>query len=68
MAKKHGLSWEKLSSLADFQSAIRASLDEMIALVKECLHEQPYSKEEVRYVFDSTDWVWCVSDLGPWLL
>jgi hypothetical protein len=52
MAKKRGLSWEKLSSLADLQSAMKASLDEMIALVKECLHEQPYSKEEVRYFCD----------------
>jgi hypothetical protein len=48
LAKKHGLSWEKLSSLADLQSALKASLDEMIALVKDFLHEEPYSKEEVR--------------------
>jgi hypothetical protein len=48
MAKKRGLSWEKLSRLADLQSAVRGSLDEMIALVKEFLHEEPYSKEEVR--------------------
>lgn len=49
MAKKRGLSWEKVSSLADLQSTMTASLGEMIALVKEFLHEQPYSKEEVRY-------------------
>jgi hypothetical protein len=48
MAKKRGLSWEKVSSLADVQSAVRASLVEMVDLVKELLHEQPYSKEEVR--------------------
>lgn len=48
MAKKRGLSWEKVSSLADLQSAVRASLVEMVDLVKELLHEEPYSKEEVR--------------------
>jgi uncharacterized membrane protein len=48
MAKKRGLSWEKVSSLADLQSAVRASLVEMVDLVKNLLHEQPYSKEEVR--------------------
>jgi hypothetical protein len=48
MAKKRGLSWEKVSSLSDLQSAVRASLVEMVDLVKELLHEQPYSKEEVR--------------------
>jgi hypothetical protein len=48
MAKKRGLSWEKVSSLADLQSAVRASLIEMADIVKELLHEQPYSKEEVR--------------------
>jgi hypothetical protein len=48
MAKKRGLLWEKVSSLADLQSAVRASLVEMVDLVKELLHEQPYSKEEVR--------------------
>lgn len=47
MAKKRGLSWEKVSSLADLQSAVRASLIEMVDLVKELLHEQPYSKEEI---------------------
>ncbi|GFG35106.1 hypothetical protein Cfor_01402 [Coptotermes formosanus] len=47
MAKKRGLSWEKLCSLADLQSAVRGSLDEMISLVKEFLHEEPYSKEEI---------------------
>lgn len=48
IAKKCGLSWEELSSLADLQLAVRGSLDEMIALVKEFLHKEPYSKEEVR--------------------
>jgi hypothetical protein len=48
MAKKYGLSWGKISSLADLQSAVRASLVEMVDLVKELLHEEPYSKEEVR--------------------
>jgi hypothetical protein len=54
IAKKRGLSWEKLASLADLQSALGASLDDMIALLKEFLHEQPYSKEEVRYLCDLT--------------
>ncbi|PNF41266.1 N-acetylgalactosamine kinase, partial [Cryptotermes secundus] len=47
MAKKRGLSWEKVSSLADLQSAVSASLVEMVDLVKELLHEEPYSKEEI---------------------
>jgi hypothetical protein len=48
MAKKRGLPWRNVSSLADLQSAVAASLDEMADLVKELLHERPYSKEEVR--------------------
>jgi hypothetical protein len=52
MAKKRGLSWEKVPSLADLQSAVGASLDEMVDLVKELLHEQSYSKKEVRRFCD----------------
>ncbi|XP_069686505.1 N-acetylgalactosamine kinase-like [Periplaneta americana] len=47
MAKKRGLSWEKLSCLADLQSALKASLEEMIAMVKEFLHKEPYTKSEI---------------------
>ncbi|KAJ9580402.1 hypothetical protein L9F63_003926, partial [Diploptera punctata] len=47
MAKKRGLTWEKLRTLAELESALNASLDDMVLLVKEILHQHPYTKEEM---------------------
>ena len=50
MAKRRGLTWEKVRTLAELQTALNANLDDMVLLVKEVLHEQPYTKEEVNKV------------------
>lgn len=42
-----GLPWEGLRRLGDLQTKLKKSLDEMIALVKENLHEQAYDKQEI---------------------
>lgn len=47
LAKSKGLPWQKLQRLGDLQSALGVDLDNMIQIVKDTLHEEPYSKKEV---------------------
>ena len=42
-----GLPWQELRRLGDLQVKLNKSLEEMIDIVNEVLHQQPYSKEEV---------------------
>lgn len=39
--------WQKLQKLGDLQVAVGLDLASMIELVKEVLHKEPYTKEEV---------------------
>ncbi|XP_067935080.1 N-acetylgalactosamine kinase-like [Watersipora subatra] len=47
LAKKSGLQWKEFRRLGDLQSKLGKTLEEMISLVKEHLHENVYSKLEV---------------------
>lgn len=47
LAKARGLEWSRLLKLAQIQAELDASLEEMLGLVEEVLHPEPYSREEV---------------------
>ncbi|KRT85489.1 hypothetical protein AMK59_1805, partial [Oryctes borbonicus] len=52
IAKKKGLNWINIKRLGELQSALNVDLPIMIAIVKEMLHEGPYSKQEVLKELD----------------
>ncbi|KAF7663752.1 hypothetical protein LDENG_00202020 [Lucifuga dentata] len=47
LAHARGLDWSRLQKLAQAQTELKASLEEMLALVDEVLHPEPYSREEI---------------------
>ncbi|KAM9376574.1 N-acetylgalactosamine kinase [Pholidichthys leucotaenia] len=47
LARARGLDWSRLMKLAQVQMELKASLEEMLALVDEVLHREPYSREEI---------------------
>lgn len=47
LAQARGLDSSRLLKLAQAQAELKASLEEMLALVDEVLHPEPYSREEV---------------------
>lgn len=54
LAQARGLDSSRLLKLAQAQAELKASLDEMLALVDEVLHPEPYSREEVCKVLGIT--------------
>lgn len=47
LARARGLDSSKLLKLAQVQTELKASLEEMLALVDEVLHPEAYSREEI---------------------
>lgn len=47
LAKARGLEWRSLLKLAQVQTELGTSLEEMLALVEEVLHPDAYSREEI---------------------
>ncbi|XP_071371488.1 N-acetylgalactosamine kinase [Centroberyx affinis] len=47
LAKARGLEWSRLLKLVQVQTELKASLEEMWALVDEVLHPEPYSRDEI---------------------
>ncbi|CAH1372338.1 unnamed protein product [Tenebrio molitor] len=54
IAKKRGLEWASVKRLGDLQQALKVDLSEMITIVEETLHEEPYTKEEVIRELETT--------------
>ncbi|XP_022611923.1 N-acetylgalactosamine kinase isoform X1 [Seriola dumerili] len=54
LAQARGLDSSRLLKLAEVQTALKASLEEMLALVDEVLHPEPYSREEICKVLGIT--------------
>ncbi|XP_022048630.2 N-acetylgalactosamine kinase [Acanthochromis polyacanthus] len=54
LAKAKGLESSRLLKLAQAQTELKASLEEMLTLVDEVLHPEPYSREEICKVLDIT--------------
>ncbi|KAK3098589.1 hypothetical protein FSP39_021040 [Pinctada imbricata] len=50
LAKSKGLNWRDYKRLADVQKALKLTLEEALEVVKEVLHEEPYTKEEVAQI------------------
>ena len=55
MAKKKGLDWRNYKRLGDLHSALGVTLTDMIQLVEETFHEEPYSKQEVCELLEVTE-------------
>nr|XP_056721894.1 N-acetylgalactosamine kinase [Euleptes europaea] len=47
LAKSRGVDWKATAKLQDVQAALKLSLEEMLAVVEEVLHPEPYSIEEI---------------------
>ncbi|XP_071752788.2 N-acetylgalactosamine kinase [Centroberyx gerrardi] len=47
LAKARGLEWSRLLKLVQVQTELKASLEEMGALVDEVFHPEPYSRDEI---------------------
>ncbi|XP_043083640.1 N-acetylgalactosamine kinase [Puntigrus tetrazona] len=47
LAKARGLDWSGLLKLGDLQKELRLSLEQMLELVEEVLHPEPYSRDEI---------------------
>lgn len=54
LAKARGLESSRLLKLAQAQTELKASLEEMLTLVDEVLHPEPYSREEICKVLGIT--------------
>ncbi|XP_020515691.2 N-acetylgalactosamine kinase [Labrus bergylta] len=54
LAQARGLDSSRLLKLAQVQMELKASLEEMLALVEEVLHPEPYSREEICRVLGVT--------------
>ncbi|XP_077173361.1 N-acetylgalactosamine kinase isoform X1 [Paroedura picta] len=47
LAKSRGLDWKAMAKLQDVQVALKLSLEEMLAVVEDVLHPEPYGIEEI---------------------
>ena len=55
MAKKKGLDWKSYKRLGDLHGALGVTLSDMIELVHETFHEEPYTKKEVCELLEVTE-------------
>ena len=55
IAKTKGLDWKKYKRLGDLHSNLGLTLSDMIQLVNESLHKEPYSKQEVCEILEVTE-------------
>ncbi|KAM4619513.1 N-acetylgalactosamine kinase [Polymixia lowei] len=65
LAKARGLESNRLLKLAQVQMELKASLEEMLSLVDEMLHPEPYSREEICKALDITTEQLCTDLLSP---
>eukprot|EP00794_Sanderia_malayensis_P018052 gene18052-19861_t len=65
LAKLHGLNWKELRKLADVQKALGKSLQEMVDITKEKLHEEPYTRAEICKILEITEDEFIADCLSP---
>ncbi|XP_041651436.1 N-acetylgalactosamine kinase [Cheilinus undulatus] len=65
LAKARGLNSSGLLKLAQVQTELKASLEEMLALVDAVLHPEPYNREEICKVLDVTSEQFSTELLSP---
>ncbi|XP_074650004.1 N-acetylgalactosamine kinase-like [Tubulanus polymorphus] len=54
IAKTKGFPWKELKRLVDVQKSAGLSLSDMVLLVNDVLHKEPYTKEEVCKILEVT--------------
>ncbi|KAF5289144.1 hypothetical protein FQR65_LT02034 [Abscondita terminalis] len=54
IAKHEGIEWSRIKRLAELQEALSADLSTMIRLVRKVLHEEPYNKDEILQVLNTS--------------
>lgn len=64
LAQARGLDPSRLVKLFQVQTELKASLEEMLALVDEVLHPEPYSREEICKVLGITTEQMCTELLS----
>ncbi|XP_075064065.1 N-acetylgalactosamine kinase [Mixophyes fleayi] len=47
LAKSKGLEWKNLMKLGDLQNTLGVSLEDILTVVEEVLHPEPYTREEI---------------------
>ncbi|KAK7492529.1 hypothetical protein BaRGS_00016195 [Batillaria attramentaria] len=65
LAKTQGLPWREIRRLVDVQDKLEVSLEKMVILVADKLHEEPYTKEEVCQVLEVTEEELAATSLNP---
>ncbi|XP_054012732.1 N-acetylgalactosamine kinase isoform X1 [Hylaeus anthracinus] len=55
IAKKKNKGWEHVQTLSDVQEALGISADEMVPVVTNNLHEEPYTLSEISEILDTTN-------------
>jgi len=55
MAKQLGLQWKGLRKLGDLQVQLKKTLKEMLDLVDELIHSNPYSKKEILELLEADE-------------
>jgi len=65
IAKAHGLDWRNLSRLADVQTKLGKSLEEMVTLVQDKFHKNPYSRKEICEALEITEEEFVQNCLSP---
>lgn len=64
LAKARGLEWQRLLKLAQVQTELGASFEEMLGLVEEVLHPDAYSREEICVALGITPEQFCTDLLS----
>lgn len=64
LAKMSGLEWRRLVKLAQVQTELGSSLEEMLGLVEEVLHHDAYSREEICHALGITPEQFCTDLLS----
>ncbi len=54
LAQSKGLVWKEIHRLGDVQEKLGVTLEDMVAMVKQVLHPQPYTKQEVCQILGVT--------------
>lgn len=55
IAKAKGLKWQDFKRFADVQKALGLTLEDSVSIVKDILHCEPYTKQEVCGILGVTD-------------
>lgn len=64
LAKAQGLPWRETRLLGGVQKQLGLNFDEMLSLVKETIHKEPYNKDELCQLLEVTPDELAVSSLS----